>query len=148
MKTEASVEIDRPIEEVFDKAFECVPAWSTIVVEAQPIEETPEVVGSTFKTITEDRGRRMEFLGIVTEYQRPQRSRVEMVNKAFDLDVLYLFEATATGTRMTQMSEVKPKGITKVIMALVGLAMRKSSCEAQQKELNGLKAFCESGASA
>jgi hypothetical protein len=57
MRTEISVEIERPIEEVFERTFECVPEWSIIVVEDEPIEEKPEVIGSTFKTITEENAR-------------------------------------------------------------------------------------------
>lgn len=149
MRTEISVEIERPIEEVFEKTFECVPAWSIIVVEDEPIEETPEVIGSKFKTITEENGRRMEFIGTVLEHDPPHRSRVELTNKAFDLDVIYLFESTPTGTRVTQQSEAKPNGLLmKVMFGLMSRFMRKSSCEAQSNELNSLKAFCEGSAPA
>jgi hypothetical protein len=147
MRTELSVEIDRPIEEVFDKTFDCVPAWSIIVVEDEPIEEKPEVIGSTFRTVTEENGRRMEFIGTVLEHERPRRSRIGLTHKAFDLDVTYLFEPTSTGTRVTQHSEALPNGLfMKLMFGVMGRFMRKSSCDAQLKELNSLKAFCESDA--
>ena len=145
MRTEISVEIERPIEEVFEKTLDDVAAWSITVVEDEPIEELPEVIGSTFKTITEENGRRMEFIGTVLEHDPPHRSRVALTHKAFDLDVVYLFESTTAGTRVIQQSEVKPNGLVmKVMFAVVGRFMRKSSCDAQSTELNSLKAFCES----
>ena len=46
MKNEASVEIDRPIEEVFRLTNEHIPEWSIVVVEDQVIDEKPDGVGS------------------------------------------------------------------------------------------------------
>lgn len=149
MRTELSVEIERPIEEVFAKALDDVAAWSIIVVEDELIEETPEIVGSTFRTITEENGRRMEFIGMVMEHEPPHRSRVELTNKAFNLDVTYLFEPTSSGTRVTQYSEAKPNGLVmKLMFGVMAPFMRKSSCDAQSKELNSLKAFCEGSGAA
>jgi hypothetical protein len=59
MKQQASVEIDRPIDEVFDYTNNHVAEWSITIVENEVIEEKPEGVGSTFRCVTEDHGRRM-----------------------------------------------------------------------------------------
>ena len=61
MKAEASVEINRPIEEVFDFTNNHVVEWSVTVVEDTVINETPDRVGTTFKCVTESRGQRLEF---------------------------------------------------------------------------------------
>ena len=52
MKTAASVEIDRPIDEVFDFTIHHVAEWSITVVEDVPIDTKPEGVGSTFRCVT------------------------------------------------------------------------------------------------
>ena len=61
MLTEISVEIDRPIEEVFEYTNNNVVEWSTTVVEDEVIDEKPEVVGTTFLCVTEENGRQMDL---------------------------------------------------------------------------------------
>jgi hypothetical protein len=63
MRNEVSVEIDRPIDEVFRLTNDHVAEWSIIVVEDEIIDKKPEGVGTTFRTVTEDHGKRMEFQG-------------------------------------------------------------------------------------
>ena len=66
MKQSACIEIDCPIDDVFRLTNDHVAEWSIIVVEDEVIEQKPDGVGTTFRTVTEERGRRMEFDGIVT----------------------------------------------------------------------------------
>ena len=66
MQTSMSVQVGRPIKEVFDHTIHNVSEWSTIVVKDEVIKETPEGVGTTFRVTTEENGRRMEFDGLVT----------------------------------------------------------------------------------
>ena len=139
MQSEISVEIDAPIEQVFDYALNNTTEWSTLIVEDEAISETPEVVGSKFRIVTEEKGRRMEFDGEVTHYDAPNLSRIYLKNKMFDLDVEYRFEDLGGRTRLTQNSIVHPHGFVKVMMSLMGWAMKKSSCESNANELNRLK---------
>src|SRR5262245_35136456 len=68
MQTTMSVEVDRPIKEVFDYTIKNVAEWSIIVVKVKDevIDEKPEGVGSTFRVTTEEKGRRMKFEGLAT----------------------------------------------------------------------------------
>ena len=144
MRTEGSIEIDRPIDEVFRLTSENVSAWSLIVVEDEPIETKPEGVGSTFRTVTMDRGQKMEFEGVVTRFEPPRFHGIEMTGSMFDLEVEYSFEDLGGRTRVTQVSIVHPKGFTKVVLFLFGWAMNKANCRALDKEFQSLKKFCES----
>ena len=144
MRTQLSVEIDRPIDEVFHRTLNNVSDWSITCIEDELIEETPEGVGTRFRIVTEDRGQKMEFHGQVTEQDAPRMSRCEMVGKSIDLDVIYTFDETSTGTRVTQQTHAKGKGFLKVMLPLMGWMMKKSTCTAQQAELQSLKTFCES----
>ena len=74
MKNEASVEISAPIEDVFDYTTTKVAEWSSIVVEDEVIEEVAGGVGTRFRCVTEEHGKRMEFEGLVTVNDRPQGS--------------------------------------------------------------------------
>jgi hypothetical protein len=79
MQSEASVEINRPIEDVFEFTNDHVVEWSLTVVEDTVIEETPDRVGTTFKCVTESRGKRREFQGRVTRWKRPHVSAINLV---------------------------------------------------------------------
>jgi len=143
MDIQLSVDIDRPIEEVFEATGQDLCEWSVTCVEEELIEETPEGVGTTFRLVTEDRGRRMEFQGVVTRHEPPTVSEVHLVGPAFDLDVLYTFEDLGGRTRVTQESRIRGKGLWRPMVFLMTVFMRKSSCDAQQNELEALKAHCE-----
>ncbi len=87
----------------------------------------------------------MEFLGTVTAYERPNHSAVHLEGDAFSIDAIYQFESVSGNeTRVTQNSKVTPKGILKIFFLLFGWMMQKANCKATQKELDSLKAFCES----
>lgn len=144
MHSSASVEIDRPIDEVFEYTLENVPEWSITVVEDEVIEQTPDRVGTTFRCVTEDHGKKMVFQGLVTRHDPPTFSACQLIGDMFDIDLEYEFEDLSGRTRVTQWSNVKPKGFLKVIFALFGWAMKKSGCKAADNELNSLKSILES----
>ncbi len=146
MKTSTSVEIYRPIEEVFDFTNGNVAQWSLTVIEDTILESKNDGgVGTTFRCVTEENGRRMEFHGLVTRHDRPRLTACRLTGQYFDIDVEYLFEDLGAKTKLTQNSEVHGKGFTKVMFALFGWFMRKAGCKAQENELLNLKRILEAG---
>ena len=147
MKTGISMVIDRPIEDVFILATDHVVVWSSIVVEDELIHLAEDGgVGTRFRTVTEDRGHRMEFEGEVVDYDPPSRSAILLRGPAFDLDVAYEFESLSNGrTRITQFSRSRGKGIWWLLLMLLTPLMRKSGSETTRKELDQLRIYCESG---
>lgn len=145
MKQSQSIEINRPIQDVFDYTTDNPADWSLIVVEDELVESVNEGgVGTKFRIVTEERGQRMEFESVVTEHAPPHRSAIRMSGSAFDIHANYDFEQTENGTRVTQNSEVFAKTIlTKIMFALMGPFMKKSGCEALLQELNSLKDHME-----
>jgi len=143
MQTTMSVEIDRPINDVFDYTIHNVAEWSIIVVKDEVIDEKPEGVGTTFRVTTEEKGRRMEFDGLVTRHEPPTVHAVLMKGKQFDIEAEYMFEDRGGGTRVTQRSSVHGKGFVKVIFFLFGWLMKKSSSSALENELHNLKRLME-----
>lgn len=142
MRNEASVEIDRPIEEVFRLTSDHVAEWSIVVVEDEVLDEKPQGVGTTFRTVTEDHGCRMEFQGIVTRHDPPHAHAVQMTGTTFDIETEFTFEDLGGRTRVTQTAQVTGKGFFKWFLMLCGWMMNKSQCEASRKELESLKEFC------
>ncbi len=143
MEAQLSVEIDRPIEQVFDYTLNNVTEWSKTCVEEEIIEETPGHIGTTFRMVTEDRGKRMNFDGIVTQYERPYSSTSVMTGKQFDIGVNYSFKDLSGRTRVTLRSVVKGKGAFRILLFCLGWAARSANCKAQEIELLSLKEKCE-----
>ena len=143
VKSNGCIEIEAPIGDVFRLTNDHVAEWSIVVVEEETLNKTPGGVGSTFRCVTEDHGRRMDFEGVVTRYEPPRRSAVRMTGEAFDIAAEYEFEDLGTQTRVTQSSIVHGKGFFRVFLMLFGWAMQKSNCKATQAELASLKQFCE-----
>ena len=144
MKNSGTIVIDRSIDVVFELATNRMPEWSKIVVEETVFLEKPDGVGTTFKTITEENGKRMEFDGEVIRHQPPNLNAVKLMGKFFDIETEFQFEDVAGSTRVTQFADVNGKGVFKVILFVMGWLMSKAHCEASQRELECLKAFCES----
>jgi len=144
MESTCSIEIGRPIEAVFDYTLNKISEWSIVVVEDEVTSDGPVGVGTTFRTVTEERGDRMEFDGKVTKHEPHTTHSVTMKGKSFDLEVDYTFEDLNGSTRITQHSRVNAKGFLKVFFFLFGWLMKKGGCDAQQKELENLKRLCES----
>ena len=146
MKNEASVEIDRPIEEVFRLAIEEMPEWSTVVVADEVLEETPNRVGTTFRLVTEDHGKQMEFQGIVTRYDPPHSSAVRMTNEMLDIETEFTFTDLSGRTRVHQQATVNGRGFWKLLMMVFGWLTQKAACRSSQNELKHLKNYCEARA--
>lgn len=143
MQTTRSVEIDRPIQEVFDYTTNNVAEWSLVVVEEKVLDETPDGVGTTFHVVTEERGRQMAFDGVVTRHEPPTSHAIHLKGSSFNIDAFYRFEDLRGRTRVTQESTVDGKGLVKVMFALFGWMMKRSSCDALDKELASLKHHAE-----
>lgn len=144
MKSEMGIDIERSIAEVFEFTTTRCEEWSSMVVEDELTSAPPMGVGSTFRTVTEDRGRRMEFQGTVTRHEPPTVHEVRMKGEQFEIVALYTFEDQGGSTRVTQQSTVTGKGLIRVMFMLFGSMMRKSSCDALEKELQQLKKMLES----
>jgi carbon monoxide dehydrogenase subunit G len=143
METTRSIEIDQPIEVVFDYTLSNVSEWSIFVVEDEVTSAGPVEVGTTFHTVTEERGERMEFDGRVTKHEPPPAHSIVMQGKQFSMEVDYTFTELDNRTQVTQHSKVHAMGFLKVMFALFGWVMKKSSFDALDKELASLKKYCE-----
>lgn len=144
METQASIEIGRPVEEVFETATTRVAEWSATVVEDVSIDALPEGVGSLFRVVTEERGRRMTFAGIVTRHEPPRFHAVHLKGELFDIEVEYVFEDLGGRTRVTQHSLVDGKGLVRVMFKLFGFAFRRSGRKGLERDLANLKRLVES----
>jgi len=132
MKTIGNIEIDRPIEAVFDYTVNNVPEWSETVVEETVVEKTTDGVGSRFHVLTRDPGgKEMPFDGTVTLNERPTAQTVVMIGKKFDIEASYTFEDLGGRTRVNLISIVTPMGFAmKLMFPLIGRLGQRAGCKA------------------
>lgn len=143
MHSEASVEIERPIDEVFKAVTEHVVQWSQYIVEHQVLEATADGVGTIFRCVVQQNGRRMEFLGAVTRHEPPHATAAYLRGPAFNVEGEYALDDLGSRTRVTQVSRLQGKGFMKVVFFLSGWAMKRVGNLTARSELDSLKRFCE-----
>ncbi len=148
MKNHASIEIDAPPERVFTWIDDAdrVAQWLPNVVENENLEVTPQRVGSTFRQVYVENGRRMEMQGVVTAYEPNRQLTVAINYKDFDLDVDYRLDDLGGRTRLTQDSEVRFKGPFKFLALVMMPFVKRSSNQQLLDTLVKLKALVESDA--
>src|SRR5215207_11243908 len=81
MTVEASVEINRSIEEVFEflTDLESAPRWQAELVDVKDVSGTPIRVGTNFTAVLRFLGRRIEDVLLVTDYEPNSRFSLETI---------------------------------------------------------------------
>jgi uncharacterized protein YndB with AHSA1/START domain len=146
MKNRYSLEIDAPPERVFawlgnsERALRWVPN----LIESEDLEVTPSRIGSTFRHVYQERGRRMEMRGTVTAYETDRHFACELTSDMFDLSVDYRLESMGRRTRLTQESETHFKSLPlRLIGALLTPLMKKASQRGLADSFGKLKRLAE-----
>jgi uncharacterized membrane protein len=126
-KVEASVVINRPIEEVFAFAanIENNAQWQSGVLEAQVTSEGPIGVGTTYRYVTQLLGRRIEADGEVTEYEPNRTYSFESTSGPFPIEGGLTCEAAEDGTKVTLAVEADIGGFFKMAEPLVARTIKK-----------------------
>lgn len=145
MKNSFHIDIDTSPDRVFYWLDDSkrIMKWAKGVVENEDLEITQERVGSTFRQVYEESGRKMEFQGRCTAYEANKRIGVHMVGKMFDLDVDYELEDLGGRTRLTQNSEVKWKGAMKLASPLFTLMAKDQGEKCIKEDFGRLKGLAE-----
>lgn len=146
MKTSKTTLIDAPAATVFLwlEDNDRLRQWVPNLIEDEPLVETPEKVGSKFRQVFLENGRRMEMVGEITEFVEHERLRVDITGKMFDLDADYVLVAlSATRTELTQNTEIKLKGLMRLFAPIMFLMSKFSSSDPQADAHEKLKAMAE-----
>jgi polyketide cyclase/dehydrase/lipid transport protein len=110
----SSVEIDRPVSEVYAFVSDCrnEPKWHTDAIEAGLLGEGPLAVGAKQRWLIKFMGKRE----MIMEVTRLEPERVEVLEARTALmgmapTITYSFEQAGSGTRFTRSVTMDPKGI-------------------------------------
>src|SRR5690606_291804 len=104
------------------------------------------VVGSTFRHVYLERGRRMEMHGKVVGYEPPRRFTLTL-SGPFDAHVDYVLDDIGGGrTRLTQHSEVRFRSrVMAVIAALLSPLMKGAASKQAEQSFGKLRRLIETG---
>jgi len=128
MRVEESVEINKPVEEVFSYVAnpENLPEWSGIVQEVRKEAQGPPKEGDRFTSVAKFLGRRFETPFEVVSYEPPRRSSHRSTGGPFPQEWTRTFEQTAGGgTRLTQVTEGEPGGFFRLVGPVLEMAGRR-----------------------
>ncbi len=130
IKTETSVTINRPIEEVFDfvTTIENNPQWQSSTLEAKRTSEGPIGVGTTSLVELKFLGRRIEAAMEITEYEPNKKVSFKTTSGPTPATGSNTFEALSEGeTKVTFLLEADVGGFFKLAEPLVARASKRDS---------------------
>ena len=141
MKFEASVVIDRPVEEVFAyiKDIKNWLQWHTGMLEAEQSSEGPVGVGTTYRGINQFLGQRMEWTSEVTAYETDKKVVQRLHSGPMLFDQIFAFEPVDGGTKLTLGGEGETGGFFKLAEPLLKRRMQKE----MEGNLSNLKGILE-----
>lgn len=138
---EASVDINRPIEEVF--AYVSDPTkqaeWSSMTLEATLEGSGPVGVGSRVRAIGKVLGRRLESTAEITQYDAPRKFAMRSVSGRGHLDLERQLESIGEGTRYRSKLVGESGGVFKLADPIVTALLKRTV----ETDLQTLKALLE-----
>lgn len=140
-----TIEIESTPEKIFywlgdpSRAME----WMTSVSKTEIIEETPGMVGTTFREFIEEDGRGTEMRGVVVDFVQDKRMAFHLEGDFNTVDVSYTLEERASFTKLSQDAEVHFKGLLRLASVVFGPVFKRKVTKQAQSELAKLKELCE-----
>ena len=141
-KSTYSIEINRPVEQVF--AYLEDPAnlkqWIGGLVEATPLTHNGPGVGAKMQQVFEENGRRIEMLEETLIYEPNRRVKIKGTSSMFDLTADYTLHDIGGRTRLDYATEVSFK---QFLLKLFSLLFAKSGEKKVADDFARLKAQIE-----
>ena len=117
--------------------------WQTSVSKTEILHETPNMIGTTFREIVEENGRRVEMNGVVTDYRKDQVLAMHLDSKYNNVDVEYRLEEIGGRTRLTMISNIRLRSFLRVFSIILWPAFKKKLLGQLNREYASLKELCE-----
>jgi uncharacterized protein YndB with AHSA1/START domain len=141
INAERSIDIDRPIGEVF--AFvgdqRNTPRWQAGLVAVRRTSDGPPAVGTTHALVRNFMGRRMEATNEYVAYEPDRIITFRTTSGPVPLEASYLFEPTTGGTRLTSRIKMQAAGLFGLLEPVIAAGLRRE----MKAALPALKALLE-----
>ena len=128
MRIEESVQINRPVEEVFSyvSTVESQPEWSTSVIEVRKDTPGPPKEGDTFTSVSKFLGRRFETPFRITSIEPNRQFSYHATGGPLpDQRWTFACEEVSGGTRFTQVVEGEAGGFFRLAEPLLQRAAKR-----------------------
>ena len=127
MRIEESVEINRPVVEVYEYVAnpENLPEWAGTAIETRKDTPGPLLKGSTFTVVGKFLGRRFETPFEVTAHESPRLHSHKSTGGPLPQEWTLTFEEVAGGTRITEVVEGEPGNFCRLAGPLLERAGRR-----------------------
>jgi len=145
-RVRGSIDIDRPIDEVFDVVADQTnePLYNPAMTASHRLDDGPIGVGTRFRATVLTRGKPQEVEIEITGFERPGEMASRSVMGRSTVTGRLRFDPIASGTRLNWDWDVRVGGVAQVLGPLVGVIGRR-----QERAIwGGLKHFLENGAAA
>ena len=141
-RLEASVTINRPVEEVFAFTTEegNSTQWHAQVMESAKTSEGPVGVGTTGHEVRQFAGYRFEVTGEITDWEPNRRSSIKITSGPVTGHSTWQFESVDGGTRFTVVHEVQIDGL----LRLASPAISRMAQRQLETDMANLKDILES----
>lgn len=141
IQVDVSVDIDAPVEEVFDYSTNNKndPAWMEEVVNVRKTSDGPIGVGSTFVNYVEFLGRSFDDSHEIVDYEPNKRMTILQKTGPVPFKATYLTQPVEDGTRFSMHIEAEPGGFFKLASPLIRRQLQRQ----YEKNLANLKAILE-----
>lgn len=102
---EASVEIDKPLTDVFsfvgEHFFDNYPKWAEEIVDFEPLDGKQVFVGAKAKQVRKDNGTEIESIFAITDYQPDEKIILQGLNQPYKQSYLMESSQQKQPTRLT-----------------------------------------------
>lgn len=142
---EHSIEINRPVDEVFAFAgtghIKGHKQWAPALIDIRQTSAGPMGVGTTYHQVRNINGKPTDIDTEVTAFE--PNKRLSFKNQGgIPAQGTYSFEPSGAGTKVTFRLEMEPSGFGRLAGPMIGRAVKKET----QDEMERLKSVLESGA--
>jgi uncharacterized protein YndB with AHSA1/START domain len=128
MRIEQTFRVDAPRESVFDYVTDAskLASWQTSKTHVEKLTDGPPALGTRVRERTKPPGAK-EFEQVVefTEFERPSRLHVHIVEGPYPIDATYSFEPDAGVTRATFVAEGPLSGLMRLLEPVLRRSMAK-----------------------
>jgi uncharacterized protein YndB with AHSA1/START domain len=128
MRVEQTFRIAAPPESVFDYVTDAskLASWQTSKTYVEKLTDGPPGLGTRVRERTNPpAGKEFEQVVEFTEFERPSRLRVHIVEGPYPIDATYTFHPDGDGTMVTFVAEGPLSGAMRLLQPVLSRAMAK-----------------------